>query len=1113
MEARKQQFLSWVSSKTIKKITPNQFADLIEDAFSTYLKKNVWSVSKEEFPTLCDNLLNNKEFKKKQRKMYKLFKTYNNLYFLFLSSNALEPKIKPQPPKLDARQEITIKYKNEYEKCLYFFLNKGIAKNFYQIYEYCKDKIDKIYLDVRASIIGAKFKNERLRFYADKKGVLRFTKIGIEPIDLKVISSHDLDLIYSRVDEVNGFFQTHAQEVSLEKEENKYIYHKSFGFGKVIYENGQVLLISFDNQSESKKILKGHSSYVEISKEDYTNKIVPVFKSPDEDSQTHVIKKGEVGTQDTAWDKYEIALLIEAYWKIRNKEGKRDEIVESLSRILRLKAQEEGAKMDETYRSIRNVNVNLSNVISIFLFNTSSKNTSTKFEDMVRLYNQKRNDFNVILQNAHVFFNVDTTNSKLIHSVQWNDIGDLSATKPMRVSYHGNSKENFKDWAECYKYVCSLLCKDFRPIFHDLAKDPSYSYVSYNRNNFRIPVEIVEYIYTEGSRSATNLMKLIKSFLNKCRIPLNDLVIEYSKLENVESSVNKEATTSRSLSVSETEFYAFIKVKYLERYQADGRVSEADIFAQKCINIIRVVNDLLNRNILSISSFEVLEEVRLEIAKYSLDKNYKAYLYVLGRFGEFLKINMSKQHNAKILDEKDKLDVSDYKKVIESVFSEGFAYENQLRKRKFINSYKEILNKPFEDSDEIFLKKIRLVGFISEGKVYLPSIVSDELKEEIKSYIEESFNKTSAIYYSTLYERFREKFNSLFGEDMLINYLKYVFEGEYNFCNDYIAKKGVQVNLREELINLFMNAGRPMNIEEIYGALPNANHSAINSIIKDKDFIVNFRGKSYFYKEIFIIDDNQLAEIDNFIAQQLKIKDQISGGELYEYINKELPDVIQSNPGVTELGIKNMIRINLDYKYNFKGDIISKQGSTIDVKTLYSEFCQNRERFSLDELDEFKESIGKRYIDWNAIMMVSVRTSQTLFVRRDFISFDFDKIDEAISRYCKNDYVSFADIINFTDFPTIEINWNKFVLESYVYYGSKEYKLIHAAFNDDKPVGAIVKINSHISNFDDLLVDIIKDFRLFDEEKAFEYLLENDYIRTRKVKNIASLIEKAKRGD
>ena len=71
MGTRKQQFIDWVASDKLKKVTPKQFADLMEDAFSLYLGRDVWSVDAKEFAVLRDRLLTNKNFKKKQKKTHK----------------------------------------------------------------------------------------------------------------------------------------------------------------------------------------------------------------------------------------------------------------------------------------------------------------------------------------------------------------------------------------------------------------------------------------------------------------------------------------------------------------------------------------------------------------------------------------------------------------------------------------------------------------------------------------------------------------------------------------------------------------------------------------------------------------------------------------------------------------------------------------------------------------------------------------------------------------------------------------------------------------------------------------------------------------------------------
>lgn len=513
-------------------------------------------------------------------------------------------------------------------------------------------------------------------------------------------------------------------------------------------------------------------------------------------------------------------------------------------------------------------------------------------------------------------------------------------------------------------------------------------------------------------------------------------------------------------------------------------------------------------NVFRITTKEEIKRVLIALSKLSIDEDKrKWFYYVIKMYYRFL----LSRNEATVQQKPDKLDVSDYYSVIQSLFPDGYAFTNPLRKKRFIRGYAEIIGREFSDVDSIYDRKIRQVGFISEEKVYLSSMVADATKEQIRTFIDSSLVTSPAIYYSAIYQAFNEKLSSAFSEDMLKKYIEFEFESLYDFADVFVSTKGKNVDLKQVLIEVFLNCGCPLGTEELYSKLPNISHDAIDATIKDRDFVVNAKGKSYFYKEIFVIDDAELQAIKTFIAKKIQEKETVSGAELYNFINDNLPNLVESNPEVTDLGFKNVLKLKLANDFNFKGDIICATGQNLDVRTLYKNFCKQREKFTLSELEEFRDSINQNYIDWDAVLSQSVRVNASTFIRRNFINFDVQKIDVAIGSYCVNDYIGFNDIINFTEFPPIGYMWNNYILESYLFVNSSRFKLVHASFNGDKPVGGIVKTNSSINNFDDLLIKVIKNGKLFDREKAFNFLLENEFIRTRKVKNIDSLIEIAKK--
>jgi len=87
------------------------------------------------------------------------------------------------------------------------------------------------------------------------------------------------------------------------------------------------------------------------------------------------------------WDKYETALLIEAFWKIENKNGNRIEVLTSLSRDLRQKAVNQGKKIDDKFRNYNGMSLQLVNLESVFFPNRTSINNKTAiFEEIADLY-------------------------------------------------------------------------------------------------------------------------------------------------------------------------------------------------------------------------------------------------------------------------------------------------------------------------------------------------------------------------------------------------------------------------------------------------------------------------------------------------------------------------------------------------------------------------------------------------------------------------------------------------------------------------------------------------------------------------------------------------------
>ncbi len=456
-------------------------------------------------------------------------------------------------------------------------------------------------------------------------------------------------------------------------------------------------------------------------------------------------------------------------------------------------------------------------------------------------------------------------------------------------------------------------------------------------------------------------------------------------------------------------------------------------------------------------------------------------------------------------------------KILEAEFINGFKLGNILARKRFYSKYEETFGKSLDLGTKEFEDLLYKIGFNYENVIYASNILADDSKNIIVSYIIRTLHEdTQVIYYSTLYEQFKEFLLSyIYNWSMLKSYLKFINYSGFYCGDEYVSLyRNVQVDLKKEIINVFLNAGKPLTYDEIYAKLPNIEKEQINAILRDRDFIVNYKGKSYFYKEIFVYTEEQIDSIKEFLYARIGEAGASSGSELYAYICEYLSEMCETNPDITDLGFRGFLRLQLEDEFDFRGDIISLDGQKVDVSELYEKFCLGRESFSFDELNAFKAKINAN-VYFDVVFNNAIRVNETQYVRQDKIQFDSDKIDEALERFFNDDYLPFENVIYYTDFPTMDYPWNEYLLESYVYSFSKKFALLHKSFNQSFLTGAIVQKASSIKTCEYLLIKVLKDNKINGEimtvNEAFNFLREHRYITVRRAKDIELIIAKAKR--
>lgn len=101
------------------------------------------------------------------------------------------------------------------------------------------------------------------------------------------------------------------------------------------------------------------------------------------------------------WDKFEVALLIEAYLAIEKDNTKKMEILQELSNALRRKAINEGMNIDDTFRNLNGMQWQLGFIRCAFMNSSyGSHRPSIMFREIVNMYLNEKEKFDELLVEA-----------------------------------------------------------------------------------------------------------------------------------------------------------------------------------------------------------------------------------------------------------------------------------------------------------------------------------------------------------------------------------------------------------------------------------------------------------------------------------------------------------------------------------------------------------------------------------------------------------------------------------------------------------------------------------------------------------------------------------------
>ena len=451
-------------------------------------------------------------------------------------------------------------------------------------------------------------------------------------------------------------------------------------------------------------------------------------------------------------------------------------------------------------------------------------------------------------------------------------------------------------------------------------------------------------------------------------------------------------------------------------------------------------------------------------------------------------------------------------------FSNGYRLNSLIAHKRFAMYYTKEYGKNMDIYDDQMDAIISKVGIVYNGMVYAPSKMIDETtKQSLFDYIENQFaNGIVCIYYNVLFEHFSQQFlgQIMVDGEMLRYYLEfYNIENKYHFDEEYFSQEmSANIDINQVVIDYVKAQGGCVTEDEVSAAfeyLPR--EKVIEAFSSNRQKLVLSSMKTRFH-----IDNFQLEEIDkivivDFISKEIASMQYVTFSELFGKIAEIAPRVIENNIQFTQTGIRTALSCLLSDKFHIIGGFISDYDNSVSAYDAFINLGRGRESFNISEVEVMANDFNVP-INFEALAVNNVRVSEDIFVSKDYITFDTELVDKAISRFCQNEFISILDVNTFTAFPECGYRWTPYLLESYLYSYSKMFILKHKAFNKTSVAGAIVRKTSCCTDYLDIMALALANADIsLDEKSSLDFLAQNGYIERRRLNTINEVIRKAEK--
>lgn len=454
--------------------------------------------------------------------------------------------------------------------------------------------------------------------------------------------------------------------------------------------------------------------------------------------------------------------------------------------------------------------------------------------------------------------------------------------------------------------------------------------------------------------------------------------------------------------------------------------------------------------------------------------------------------------------------------ILTNDFENGYRINSAIDRGRMRNFYSSRYDDELLLTDEELVTSLKKVGTIRDERIFArQNEKQKDLLNDIYNDVLQVFDRgASCTYIESIYQRYSMELIDvlqIYDWEILGEQLIKISKGSLRKKQSFLCLVNRQANLEKDVISVLKSSPVPITYAELGEKMWYVPLEKIKHILVITKEIVQVAPETYFYAYNFPVNQEEITEIQKVLHSALMGKSHITDVEMRDMINEKCPGVAINTEEYTTYGFRNCLGCILKNSFSFNGPIISELGKEISTADVYAEYCEEREKVTLDDLKKISSDMNTSIIYWESVREKTIRLSEDVFVRNDQVSFDIVRTDNVLDMICEGNYIPLKDVGLFMHFPSIGVTWNGYVLESYLYSFSQKYKLVHASFSASGYFGAMVKKDSNIEDYQMLITDVLAHSSQWDDKTtALELLVDLGYQQRKKYANIEKVIHEAR---